>query len=213
MLCLPGEFLPTPEIPNSAPNTLSSFTSSFQKLMRTQRAAPSLHHPCGLTPFIPRELKDSSMVLVRHDGVRRPLQAPYDGPFPVLEAGEKVFKILKNGLPYTVSVDRLKPCNMPVTPPLSSIIPNCSAPPPHPSAPDYLRRTPAQTRAPRPSAVPPMVPLPEPVEVDASTLTSGHGDSGSSPFDLNSNTEFPKLAPPVYTSSGRQSRPKVRLNL
>ena len=72
------------------------------------------------------------MVLVRHDGVRRPLQNPYDGPFPVLESGDKVFKILRNGLPYTVSIDRLKACNIPITPPLSSVIQSKTPPPPHP---------------------------------------------------------------------------------
>ena len=73
------------------------------------------------------------MVFVRHDGVRRPLQAPYDGPYQVLEAGKKVFKILRNGLPYTVSVDRLKVCN--TTSPRSSLVPNQSPPPPHPARP------------------------------------------------------------------------------
>ena len=119
MLRLPGQFIPAPEIPHTTSVPSSSFVSSFQKLMREQRPAPSIHHPSS----IPKSLHQASMVLVRHDGVRRPLQSPYDGPFPVLEAGEKVFKILKNGLPYTVSVDRLKACNMPLSPPTSSMIP------------------------------------------------------------------------------------------
>ena len=92
MLRLPGEFTPGPEVICNEPNT--SFVSSFQSLMRAQRPAPSIHHHSSLQPFVPRSLKDSSMVLVRHDGVKRPLQPPYDGPFPVLESGDKVFKIL-----------------------------------------------------------------------------------------------------------------------
>ena len=149
-----------PEVTPTTSNT--SFVSSFQKLMRDQRAAPSIHHPFSLPVFVPRDLKETSMVLVRHDGVRRPLQPPYDGPFPMLESGDKVFKILRNGLPYSVSVDRLKPCNLPLTPPLSSIIPNRLPPPPHPpdsspSGPAPHRRSSASSEV--ISAAPPLLPL------------------------------------------------------
>ena len=183
-----------------------------QNLMRSQRAAPSDHHPSGLIPFVPRSLKDASMVLVQHDGVRRPLQAPYDGPYPVLESGDKVFKILRNGLPYSVSVDRLKPCNIPVTPPFSSIIPNKNPPPPHPptriSSPSGPRPGPDPQG---PSAAVDPCPTTHPV-LDPSRPTSSTA-GGSSPVDISSETEFPALKPPLYTSSGRRSRPRVRMDL
>ena len=109
LLRLPGEFIATPEIAPTS-NTCSLFISSFQARMRAQRAAPSNHHPISLRPsFIPPSLRDSTMVLVRVDGVLRPLQAPYDGPFQVLSRGEKTFDILKNNKTVTVSVARLKP--------------------------------------------------------------------------------------------------------
>ena len=112
MLRLPGEFVPSPEF--NSPRSHSSFVSEFQARMRVQRSAPSLHHSSKLfSPYVPSSLRSASMVLIRHDGVRRPLQKPYDGPFPVLETGDKFFKVVKNGLPYTVSIDRLKACNMP----------------------------------------------------------------------------------------------------
>ena len=101
--------------------------------MRAQRAAPSVHHPSASASYIPRDLLDASMVFVRHDGVKRPLQNPYDGPFPILESGEKSFKILRNGLPYTVSIDRLKPCNSRSPQLQSSLIPN-HLPPPLPTS-------------------------------------------------------------------------------
>ena len=161
----------------SPTNNMSSFVSSFQRLMRSQRSAPSDHHATGLVPYVPRSLRESSMVLVRHDGVRRPLQAPYDGPYPVLEAGEKVFKILKNGLPYTVSVDRLKPCNLPMTPPFSSIIPNCNPPPQHPDDPSAPPRR--RTFGPVPSPTP--VPNPAPTQVPP-PVTSRGGVFSFGPF-------------------------------
>ena len=45
-------------------------------------------------------------VFVRNDAVRKPLQTPYEGPYPVLERTDKFFKLNING---TVSIDRLKP--------------------------------------------------------------------------------------------------------
>ena len=246
MLRLPGDFTPGPEVLSAVPNT--SFVSSFQSLMRAQRPAPSLHHQSSLQPFIPRSLKDSSMVLVRHDGVRRPLQPPYDGPYPVLESGDKVFKILKNGLPYTVSVDRLKPCNLPLTPPCSSIIPNRLPPPPHPSTPSSVpvRPSPAMTdpapplQCPRTGGNTPVGPRTDiytpatpagPILADhvlpptEQSLLRRHSPrptnlplpaaapDESSTVDLQSNTDFPPLGPPKFTMSGRQSKPRIRLNL
>ena len=208
MLRLPGEFVSSPEVVNNNSNTMSTFVSSFQNLMRSQAPAPSIHHPSSLVPFIPRSLKDASMVLVRHDGVKRPLQPPYDGPYPVLEAGDKVFKILRNGLPYTVSIDRLKPCNLPLTPPLSSIIPNRNPPPPHPDDPVSQVRT-LPVRPPQVQA-PPMTSFNVSAPVSAPSSTS---DSSSPAPNITSETDFPPLGPPLITRSGRPSKPKVRLDL
>ena len=68
---------------------------------------PSRHHSSA-TPYIPPDLLNAKSVYVCHDGVRRPLQTPCDGPFCVLSAGDKFFTISRNGSPYTVLVDRLK---------------------------------------------------------------------------------------------------------
>ena len=202
MLRLPGEFVPAQEIQNSSPNHVSSFVSSFQKMMREQRSAPSLHHPSSLATFVPKDLKKASMVLMRHDGVKKPLQNPYDGPFPVLEHGDKVFKILKNGLPYTVSVDRLKACNMPLTPPLSSMIPNTSPPPPHP----------AESSTP---LVKEILPLPSTSSSALPSVPLGPDSSVGVPSspDITSPDDFPVLPPPLYTASGRRSKPRIRLDL
>ena len=215
MLRLPGEFLPAAEVvPGSSSNiNTSSFISNFQKLMREQRSAPSDHHPSSLRPFIPKDLQSASMVLVRRDGVRRPLQSPYDGPFPVLESGEKVFKILKNGLPYSVSIDRLKACNMPGTPPFSSIIPNTNPPPMPASSSSSSPSTPAVSSPPSSIHFRPQT-SPEPSAVSGRQDTSRVPASETcDPLGLQSETEFPALRPPVTTSSGRLSKPRVRMDL
>ena len=47
---------------------------------------------------------------MRVDRVRRPLEAPYSGPFLVVKRGEKYFVIKDNmGKEQAISVDRLKP--------------------------------------------------------------------------------------------------------
>ena len=54
-------------------------------------------------------LLDATHVFLRIDAVRRPLVAPYEGPFPVLSRSPKTFVILRREKHFTVSVDRLKP--------------------------------------------------------------------------------------------------------
>jgi len=54
-------------------------------------------------------------MFVRHGAVRKPLQSPYDGPYPVLERTEKFFTLNINGRKDTVSVDWLKPAHLNTT--------------------------------------------------------------------------------------------------
>ena len=58
---------------------------------------------------VPQALATATHVFVRHDAVRKPLQSPYDGPYPVLERTDKFFKLNIKGREDTVSIDRLKP--------------------------------------------------------------------------------------------------------
>ena len=63
-----------------------------------------------LSGHVPAALASVSHVFLRVDAVKRPLTPPYDGPFAVLERGQKTFKILgKAGKEIVVSIDRLKP--------------------------------------------------------------------------------------------------------
>ena len=74
--------------------------------------------------FIPKDLQRCSHVWLRTDRVRRPLEAPFAGPFKVLHRYEKYFTLeLNNGQKNNVSIDRLKPAYVP-----SSSVPTQEAP-------------------------------------------------------------------------------------
>ena len=107
-----------PVNPVSGPAPLATF---FYR-MRSIAPAPSNHHSVQ-QPYVPAGLRTASHVYVRHDAARRPLQRPYDGPYRVLEAGDKVFTILRQGTPYVVSVDRLKPAIVPAPPTSPAVLP------------------------------------------------------------------------------------------
>lgn len=65
-------------------------------------------------PYIPTGLKSCTHVWVRTDRVRRPLEAPYTGPFPVKKRMEKFFVIENlSGTDQAISIDRLKPAYLP----------------------------------------------------------------------------------------------------
>ena len=64
--------------------------------------------------YIPKDLKTASHVWIRVDRVRKPLEAPYQGPFKVLQKQPKFFIVeLPSGKQESVSVDRLKPAHLP----------------------------------------------------------------------------------------------------
>ena len=69
-------------------------------------------------PFIPKDLVICPFVFVRHDAVRVPLQAPYDGPLKVLHRADKYFILDVNECQESVSIDRLKPAYMMISRPL-----------------------------------------------------------------------------------------------
>ena len=75
-----------------------------------------------LRPYMPRvpprksyvsnELFTCTHVFIRHDAVRKPLQPPYDGPYPVVQRKDKYLIIDINSRKDTVSVDRLKSAHL-----------------------------------------------------------------------------------------------------
>ncbi|GFS72822.1 pol polyprotein [Trichonephila clavipes] len=60
------------------------------------------------TIFVHSELHKCTHVFVKRDSVRRPHQAPYDGPYHVFERSDKFYKVNIHGKPTSISTDRLK---------------------------------------------------------------------------------------------------------
>ena len=74
-----------------------------------QSLSTGRHHVSSKS-YIPSELNDCSHVWLRIDRIRRPLEAPYSGPFLVVKRSEKFFVIKSSrDKEITVSIDRLKP--------------------------------------------------------------------------------------------------------
>ena len=104
-LRLPGEFFDTTSDAATLDPTLY--------VQRLQRAMQSLQPPTSRSQQrtninVPSELQTCTHVFVRRDAVRKPLQAPYDGPFKVLSRSAKHFVLQLNNRKDTVSIDRLK---------------------------------------------------------------------------------------------------------
>ena len=105
-LRIPGQFVPGDEVGDFSSNF---FVQALADRMRVLRPAPSSHRPSPTSVFLPPSLLQAKQVYIQHDAVRRPLQRPYDGPFDVIKPGKKSFIVSRQGQPYSVSVDRLKP--------------------------------------------------------------------------------------------------------
>ena len=60
--------------------------------------------------YVPPDLKICEYVWLRIDRVKKPLEAPYSGPYFVIKRTPKIFVIQNNvGTKQTVSIDRIKP--------------------------------------------------------------------------------------------------------
>ena len=57
---------------------------------------------------VPHDLMEAKFVFVRHGAHTPPLQPPYDGPFAVVKAGKKSFRLQMGEKEETVLVDRIK---------------------------------------------------------------------------------------------------------
>jgi hypothetical protein len=107
-LRLPGEFF-TPSPTTSLPDP-SDFVIQLKSHFQTIRPHPP--RIAQRNSNIPHNLSTATHVFVRHDGVRKPLQPPYDGPFPIISRTDKHFTIALNNRNDTISIDRLKPAHI-----------------------------------------------------------------------------------------------------
>ena len=94
----------------------TSFIQDFAKQMNELDFITPKDPNIKPSSYIPKDLQHCEYVWLRIDRLRKPLEAPYTGPFKVLERGHKTFKIqLPSGSNDVVSIDRLKPSIIPAT--------------------------------------------------------------------------------------------------
>ena len=105
-LRLPGEFF-TPSPPNSLPDP-SEFLNILKAHFRQVKPISPL--PTTTNANIPQSLSTATHAFVRHDAVRKPLQPPYDGPYPIIKRTDK-----PKGRTDNISIDRLKPAHLDTT--------------------------------------------------------------------------------------------------
>ena len=105
-LRLPGEFFST-DVENGTSDP--DFVVDLRHRIRQLRPVPPVWHgEESRRSFVPQELSTATHVFVRVDAHRTPLQAPYKGPYRVLETRSKYFKLDLGSREDVVSVDRLK---------------------------------------------------------------------------------------------------------
>lgn len=141
-LRLPGEFFQASTIRDT---DISEFTTRIRQFASKLQPTPASRHTRDKI-FVHKDLSHSSHVFLRDDTVRGALQAPYTGPYQVLERGDKTFKVLIKDKQVTVSVDRIKPAYLladqnvtPVAPDLTFIPP--PVPPPGNTRQDSEKKT------------------------------------------------------------------------
>lgn len=103
-LRLPGEFIePTHEQKMDA-----TFVDRLQQHLSDLAAQPTRQYSRN-NVFVHPKLEDCTHVFLRDDQVRKPLQPPYLGPYPVIKRNSKTFEITINNKKRIVSADRVKP--------------------------------------------------------------------------------------------------------
>ena len=162
-LRLPGPLLDSGGLVSSSPDP-SSFVAHLRGVMDSARPIPVIHHGVRSSSVDPA-LSAVSHVFLRIDAVKRPLVAPYEGPFQVLSRTPKTFVLLRRGKPVTVTVDRLKPAFfLPESAPLSPSSPRPVSSPADPVVaslpPQPPPLAPAPVSSPSPALDPQDWPLP-----------------------------------------------------
>lgn len=104
-LRLPGEFFNASSLDSI---DISDFVGRLRNFSAKLQPSPVSRHSKDKI-FLYKDLKSAEQVFLRNDTIRPALQPPYTGPYPVLERGDKIYKLLIKGKEVTVSIDRLKP--------------------------------------------------------------------------------------------------------
>jgi len=105
---LSGEFF-TPSTTDLLPDPFTFINQLKTHFQTVRPTAPRIHQRPS---HISDGLSTATHVFIRCDGVRKPLQPPYDGPYPIVKRTDKHFTIALNGRNDTVSINRLKPAHL-----------------------------------------------------------------------------------------------------
>ncbi|XP_049886525.1 uncharacterized protein LOC126381011 [Pectinophora gossypiella] len=106
-LRLPGEFF-TP--PSATPTIMDyAYVEDLRRAINSLRPIPTEPHNNSRAVFVHPHLQTCESVFMRVDAVRKPLTAPYEGPYRVLSRTDKFFTLQLPNRQATVSIDRLKP--------------------------------------------------------------------------------------------------------
>ena len=88
------------------------FVERFREQMRNVRPVETAHHTKRRV-FTHGTLQNCTHVFVRVDRARRPLEAPYEGPFLIIQRlTDRLYQIQILGEAVNISVERLKPAFM-----------------------------------------------------------------------------------------------------
>ena len=96
------------ELPTSL-QPLQDYTIRLKADMAPAKCPEPAWHTAGTRTPIPAAPRETDHVFVRHGARRAPLTRPYDGPFWVLQKGEKFFTVKVGMKEQVITVDRLKP--------------------------------------------------------------------------------------------------------
>ena len=93
--CLPGDFfLSSPAVANTVPDPLS-YVERLRSTM-SYLTATLPRHPSKSLSQVLANLSSCTHAFTRQDAVRRCLQQPYNGPFPIIHRQSKYFIIQEN---------------------------------------------------------------------------------------------------------------------
>ena len=95
---------------NTGKETSQEFIRKFASVMKNLDYRTCERDFSDSQSYVPSELSTCDKIWVRVDRLRKPLEAPYCGPFEVLKRSKKTFTILRpNQTQETISIDRCKP--------------------------------------------------------------------------------------------------------
>ena len=99
-------------IPSSFPDVQEPEQDTYASVLRRAMlgtSAPPVSHARDSPVWIDPKLQECSHVFIRRQGLRRPLEPLYDGPFKILKRANTYYTVQLGDSQDTVSITRLKP--------------------------------------------------------------------------------------------------------